>query len=556
MSIVFDSLISILPQQSAAASSAQSAEAVRERLGHFQLVGRGPALRHNHCILCEINSVRMSPAQRLDALDACELAVASFVENTHDEACSTFPLSAECRADAQLVAEIERELAIGYVAAVRDLCAPSGKLPFLRGAIVARALTGAAIGQNARICVASAMCEEPATGVWQSLHDTFRFAVEVNLADREVAVPGAGAKTSVSAIYMQALLLAFVRPNQFTRSQYRQLQDSLPVLASLCKIRPGFAHAGMIAVQIAGDTSPFAARSNRAGTDDSWALDVTALLARLEALLARDDVAGDIRVPGRDGGGVAVLGVDVAAILKRVLSARTERGRPREEDATRLHTETGLTRLHALISGWSDFEAALPDAGFDQTSLPPARLTAVPKPACAITLDSSFSGHRLRWDAGVEANARVGDLIALAPAGQELHRWSYGWLRWLRVERDEAVEAGVELLPATPLAVAVYPLGANDVPRLPVRGVLVDASAMRDGRGDETGGILVPKPFAHDAVAIEVLYMDADTPRAEWAPPVRIEEFTVRNAGVHQMIVLSHEVIARIVPAAADAALA
>ena len=83
----------------------------------------------------------------------------------------------------------------------------------------------------------------------------------------------------------------------------------------------------------------------------------------------------------------------------------------------------------------------------------------------------------------------------------------------------------------TPVAVAVYALDASGSPRAPVRGILVEAS------GAETV-ILVPKPFARDAAALNVLRIEgADADAA--APSTRITQFEVRDAGLYQKIVLA-----------------
>ena len=111
-------------------------------------------------------------------------------------------------------------------------------------------------------------------------------------------------------------------------------------------------------------------------------------------------------------------------------------------------------------------------------------------------------------------------------------------MRWLRADADAGIEAGVELLPARPVAVAVYPFDAGDAPRAPVRGLLVEADGVE-------ASIFVAKPFARDAVALEVLRID-EASTAVMARPVRVAKFGLRDVGLYQKILLSDEASGRL----------
>ncbi|HEX7917155.1 hypothetical protein, partial [Rudaea sp.] len=124
----------------------------------------------------------------------------------------------------------------------------------------------------------------------------------------------------------------------------------------------------------------------------------------------------------------------------------------------------------------------------------------------------------------------------------------YGALRWLRTQADAAVEAGVELLPS-PIPVAVYALDMNGVSLAPVRGILVGASS--EGRQANGQGILVPRPFARDAVGVEVVRID-ETGAGTMPRSVRVAQFSAQDAGLYQKIILSSDAIERIVGGGSD----
>jgi len=286
-----------------------------------------------------------------------------------------------------------------------------------------------------------------------------------------------------------------------------------------------------------------------AGAD--WTLDIRALFAQLDTLVTGSHGQDEIVVHALYGEGVATLAVDLVEALRRVWSGHTERESARSADQAWLETEVGLSRVHSHLTGCQDPESASSLAG--ETSLPvaswalcmPARAEA--RHAHAEVMDCSRRGYRLRWKAGEDARARVGELIALAPVTRGERKWRYGALRWLRTQGDDAVEAGVELLPS-PIPVAVYALDAAGVSLAPVRGILVGASS--DGKHADGQGILVPRPFARDAAGVEVVRIDeieADTmPRS-----VRITQFSAQDAGLYQKIVLPGDAIERIVGGAA-----
>lgn len=549
MNVFYPRLKSMLPPRTAAArgSCVADPKVLRDWLDHLPLANRGFALLRVHDALREFNATAMAPQPRLAMLDMFETTAHALVDDVKNEVREFFPMSAERIDDAQLAAEIECELAIGYTEVVCDLCSPSGRAPFLRRGVVAKSLTRACLHQSARLWQAFRTHTEPGEGVWQGLHDLFRFAVKSGCADKANEASQGGAKTTARSIYIQAVLHAFAKPNQFTQTQNRQLHSSLPVLASWCTMKPGYAPTGAIAVCATGDLSPPAPpRTGQIDPADRWVLDIHLLLARFDALLVGKDSGAEIVLPARRGGGRATLAVDVVEVLCRVWSERTARESQRNTEATLLETEVGLSGLHFILSGSQEFESALPLAGETQqpaaswAQRTPGREPA--KRARAEVVDRSRRGYRLRWSSGEEARARVGELIAFAPLVHGERQWHYGALRWLRADARAGVEAGVELLPSGPIAVAVYALDMSGIPRVPVRGILVNSSEADAKSG---AGILVPRPFARDAVALEVLRTDEAATEA-MARPVRVARFSVQDDGLYQKIVLPDEALERI----------
>ncbi|MBS0590154.1 MAG: hypothetical protein JSR65_05895 [Proteobacteria bacterium] len=541
-------LKAMLPQRAAARSGSPiaSAEAMRAWLEAMPLADRSFVMLRLHEVLRSFNAALVAPPERLAMLDMLEHACVPLVDDARNEVREFYPLSPERHEEMRLADTIEHEMMLGHVEVVCDLCLPSGRVPFMRRGTIAKSLVRAATHQATRLWLALKMHRDPPAGAWQGLHDLFRFAVTAGCADRVGASSTQGVKISVRSVYTQALLLAFAKPRQLTQAQNRQMYTALPVLASWCATNQGHAPAGAIMVFADGDRSPpVMPRGGQIGTDDCWMLDIADLLARFDALLSTSEGEGRIVLPARHGEGRATLDVALTQTLRRVWSERVERGVERKADRSRFETEVGLTSLHFILSGDRDFDSVLPLGA--ETSVATASWAqststrGATRRAHAEAVDRSAHGFRLRWSADEDARARVGELIALAPVAARDAQWRFGILRWLRTDGSAGVEAGVELL-SSPVPMAVYVLDANGASRPPMRGILV---AGNEDRGDDRSGILVPRPFARDAAALEVMRIESD-PDGPVSRPVRIARFDVRESGLYQKILISDEEMERI----------
>ena len=104
-------------------------------------------------------------------------------------------------------------------------------------------------------------------------------------------------------------------------------------------------------------------------------------------------------------------------------------------------------------------------------------------------IDQGLGGYRLLWErgpGGETVRARVAELVGLSLPGDadgERGDWMVGVIRWIRIDDEGRVDAGVELLARRALPVGLRTL--DDSRRPPVRGVLL---APLDG------GTLNPRP--------------------------------------------------------------
>ncbi len=91
-----------------------------------------------------MNATEMHPLRRIDSLEVLRKPVCDIVEVLdRQHPGETFPLSPARQQAGRTADDLHRELALGYVEAACDLCAPAGAVPFLQGRSEALALTRA-----------------------------------------------------------------------------------------------------------------------------------------------------------------------------------------------------------------------------------------------------------------------------------------------------------------------------------------------------------------------------------------------------------------------------
>lgn len=543
----FERLQSLLPERAEPGSNTwyQNPKALRDWLGNLPLANQGLTAQQLLGVLREMNEVRMDALRRIDALELLRGPVRDVVDRLGTQLQSdSFPMPEARMRVCDTILEFEREIATGYIAVVCDICAPSRAIPFMRGKTVALALTRAIQHQSARLWIAYQTHCAPQVGVWQSLHDLFLLAVALRCDEK--AEPDrllGGAKVSARSAYMQALLHAFAKPYHFIQKENAELRAALPVLVSLCAVRPGYAPEGAIAVCTDGDAAPPGpVRGRHVAVESLWQLDVSALLRAFDAELARRATdAVSVRIKG-EGAGSAELSVEMVERLTKTWRGRRERAYPRTADNAEMNAVIGLQAVHYVLAGEVDFDTfhsraraageAEEAAGDDRNAIF-AQSGPNIVPARAQVIDRSIGGFRLRFDRNEDIRARVGEIVALAPGDSPTRAWSVGMLRWLRVDAFGTVEVGVETLSHDARALSISSLDIRGMARPAMRGVFVVPAKADDG-GKLDPYVIVPLLFGRDAIAVEVSRIEQSARRLEKISDMRIRP----NGGVYFAVVL------------------
>ena len=512
MSALFERLAGGLPERHVPRrnSFASDAKSLRQWLAQLPLANPGATARLLISALREMNQLRIDPQQRIDALEMLREPIGNIVAGLGRQVLGdSFPLPPQKQQLGQLAQDFEHELALGYCAAIYDLCAPAGAVPFLRGKSVALALTRAIQHRGGCLYQVYLRYHAPPPGAWQNLHDLFGFAIAVGADEKPVPDPRGGT-TSVRLAYIHSLLYALSNPYRFTQRENGDVHALTRMWAGHCELREGRAPAGAIAIRTDVDRSPGYLPEEREEPDvDSWALEINGLVRFLEGHLALLPPGTQTTEFGTRGAAVAVS-TDFVVRLTHAWQSNSDRSQPRLPAGHVLDTVIGLHDLHYVLAGNMDFEGFLVKtrgvaitlhesdrAAVWANSGGNARIRRLP----ARVLDQSLGGYRLAWEKVDGMRMKVGELVGLAALedDDESRDWMVGAIRWLRIEAG-GMQAGVELLARRALPAAVRSYDEQGAPRAAMRALaLEDLHA-----ADATPTVMVPALFDREATEIEL----------------------------------------------------
>ena len=461
----------------------------------------------------------------LEALRPLLLDAVAYL-GTHLQA-NSFPLPQAKEKAAEQLLSFQRELALGYRLALVDACAPSGGVPFMRGAQVALALVRAISHGSRHLAESYLLYRKPEIGVWITLHALFRFAQNAGLADRPIEDPAERIALTARRRYAQALLLALSNPWRFTQREQQELWTVTRDFSGLLAFHSQPQGDAALAVPVNEDRGPGDLVA-AGGVSDNQALlwvDLSTLRRLLDIALS-GNVEGMLHVR-LDRSHTVVASGELLQRLRQSWDHASDRGYQRLGAGHALETVVGLSSLHYHLAGSLDFDSFMHEVrgvglvGEERAAWTHAGAGAARMPtAQARVLDQSLGGYHLAWDRAEAVRARVGELVGLAPIlrggdlAREARSWMVGVIRWLRYDPQGGVDAGVELIARRACAVELRSLDTAGVARAPMRGIQID-HLRPNGAGEGTMHFLAPSVLDAQLDRLEV---------ARASDPERFEE--------------------------------
>ena len=495
------------------------AKAVRAWADSLPLANASATARLLYNALRETNGLAIDPLQRINLLETLRMPVQQIADTVDRQIVgSSFPLPPQKRQLGDIAQDFQRELALGYRIALVDLCGAEGRVPFLRGRAVAVALQRTIAHLGAQLGKAYLVYANPPAGLWQTLHDAFAFARELKYDDKPIEDPLlCGATLSPRDSYAHALLLAMSNPYQLAQRDIHDAYRATQVWAQHCRLVAQPVDRNVHSVSLDTDRGPGYLQDERRHPGATVVgFDTIGLEQQLERELAMvRGVSGPISFRLRNAPAVSVH----VPLLHRLLASWRP---PATRHVARLagmyvvETLVGLSSLHYHLAGGLDFESfaragrttssqiTMSDRGEGVANWAASHAEGAHDVFCARGLDHTRHGYRIEWESVEAVRARVGEVVgvALPTDDPEDQDWMVGVIRWMRIDREGRVEAGIELVAREARAAALRALDLNGNAKPPIRAIRLSPMEA-DGATEYT--VMAPSIVETTAARLELV---------------------------------------------------
>ncbi|MCO6414288.1 MAG: hypothetical protein J5I92_16235, partial [Thiogranum sp.] len=397
-----------------------------ERLASLPVLDIGESLRIVLGDLEPLNEQQLDSGKRLRLLGLYQRAARRLFETAAPAQLRQQPLSQQRRQDA--VDGVERlclGLANGYKIVIKEMYAAG-----------AQTTDAALFGQVLRwgvIQLATALLHnyryyrpEPPF-VFLELNQLYRLARHYGVHEKTHDDDASGIEASLASVYQAVCLLALTDPFSAEEGQADRSFTTLLHYAPRARIIPGNSWQdvpeGLFFLDLQSDSRPRHCVFLQApvSADDPCILDARVALGDMHNTLAA--LPADKRKRRSE-----------VAILRHLLPEVTGRDKRRNErraDGRWIDIVTGLEAVHEWLSR------------FQRGEQPRAMRWQV--------RDSSDSGYRLAWNESAATLLQVGDLVCIvADSTRARATFRLMVVRWIRNERGEGTELGVELFEGVP----------------------------------------------------------------------------------------------------------
>lgn len=426
---------------------------------------------------------------------------------------ASFPLPAAKVAMAGQLIALQQGMAVGYRLALREIAGSDGRISFLRGKAAATAAVRASLHLAELLCRDYLIYASPAPGTWRDLHRLHAFAEAVGIAGKSIDDPlRRDMDSSTSLNYMSALLHALSNPYRMSQRDIVDAFGVARILARHARFDTGCTGSNTFMVAPGEDQGPGYLPEERIAADGAApCVDLEPVLAWLHHELTGRAVDETFVLRTK---GSAPINITPEVLSRMVSNWRPapEREHQRLAAGHQLDTLVGLSALHHALAGGLDADAIERSFGGESKRIgeqsgatwserygEPQR----PQRHAARVLDQSLGGYRLEWDNVVGARLRVGEVVGLAPAGlaDDETDWMVGLVRWMRIQPDGSVDAGVELLSRQARAAALSTYDVQQRKSAPLRAI-----SMRPSKGDsDVREVLAPNRVDRDVVMYRLI---------------------------------------------------
>lgn len=459
--------------------------------------------------LYTVNRLELRLSNRLELMELYSGAVTTVCQGLQPHLMHEAPpLGPKKRQLAEFIRRLHIEMAYGYKCCLRDLSRT--RLTLRRKSRSAICIERAIYHLSEVLLRSYAVYLPYPTGTWREIHELFRIAGSLGIAEGPVSDDGNGGAgdVSIKERYVRTLLLGLTNPYQLPHGAAQQVDAFLARWAAQAQIVPHSDHAevtGYFRVDPEADTPPAPiARNDNRLAKDGLALDARALLNTVQTFALR---LQEGELPEKLELGVDCVDAFCVDLLQRMVRSWGESARrryARRQQSSNVFVCVGLNSAHYYANGqrrFADYVNAiasppvtlptLADTG-DETFID---LDNVPQSsggstASPVGTTPTTESHRVnRWrlrDIGPQgmsldrygdalAPVRVGDLVAVQQAS-DLGRWRVGVIRWVKTPEVNGVQMGIEMLAGGVSAALLRRLDGTNYPRGTFPALLLPAT--------------------------------------------------------------------------------
>lgn len=400
---------------------------------------------HLHNELETLNRQKVSPAQRMQALDCYRLLVINTTNKlAPDYIHATLPLEDEAKSAAQACESLWLELGYGYKLTLIDLQNQLIKLRADRDSAIAIQRAIQAIAQLALVYYQT--YQTPPSHIWSDLHQLYFCAAKLGVMHATVPEDAAlhnktylSLLSSIEDTYKHTLLMSLAQPHHLQQQDINTIADYLAhhiSTARITAIEPIENNSGAFIIDLTSNAPPTAYSKLKAAPDpDSQVLlhtidlirDIHQDLNKLQNNAA--PINGSISADANHNDYIALLAYLITnwgVLPKRLFNRSAKNGD--------IEVVSGINDIHHIIQAT---QATLDDSHLvsNTSNVTPSRWKI---------LNISATGISIRRYHTAEKNIKVNGLIALKAKNEV--QWSIGIVRWANCGTRDRLDIGIQLI--------------------------------------------------------------------------------------------------------------
>ncbi len=449
-------------------------------LKELPLANLGATTQHVYRVLKELNSLEMTPNNRLSILEEFRPTIKYIIDGLRQHySGKPLPLSEKNHDIAELSIDLFYSMSIGYKIIIEQSAKKHKKTS---KKTLSCAIQRAISYMSQSIVEGYQIYSTDKEGVWIQLHQLYLFSISKKLQNIRINDVNLVSHKSISITdaYKQILLIAATDPYRMRLGEILKIYNEMEIWAGNCQLTTNISsehEAGVFIIRPSMDLPPVHFHSNLAKKDrNSFSFITKELISSIEEEISKSHTTGIFRRKPKELPNEKLLGrvlISLGIIPKREFT--------RTSTTTKVTALIGLSSIHQVISAENNIPGNIEDtrSNFDVKNIPSSsrgdvwnlansshepydgRHNQIPHqqveqeslhnkkmitPEKWKLFNISAGGYCVLSDNSNSSKAQVGELIAIREINSENNIWQTGAIRWIKQVNDSSIAFGVNIL--------------------------------------------------------------------------------------------------------------